>query len=270
MRTSLAFLATLLLTTATPGFALDFLPVACEGTYSGHLQGVCTDGAGAIFWSFTTKLVKTDPSGRIVKHVDVASHHGDLDFHDGKLFVAVNLGKFNDPKGNADSWVYVYDAGDLSLVAKHRTPEAFHGAGGIAFHDGRFLVVGGLPDAVNENYAYEYDADFTFVKKHVLGSGHTHLGIQTVAFADGSWRFGCYGRPKSDKAPATPPILLKADASLTKVERFEFDASFGILPLGDGKFLIARDGSIKGQGRTGRLAPTVADERFGMKLVENP
>lgn len=259
MKTSvLIFVAALLASSVAD--AQNFQAVTCEGTYPHHLQGVCTDDKDAIFWSFTTKLVKTDRSGKLVKQVDVANHHGDLCFHKGKVYVALNLGKFNDPKGNADSWVYVYDANDLSLLAKHKTPEVFHGAGGMAFHDGSFLVVGGLPHDVNENYVYEYDTDFKFVKKQILASGHTHLGIQTAAFADGYWWFGCYGRPKSDTAPSTPPILLKADASLKKVERFEFDCSLGIVPIGDGKFLVARGGSIREKGHTGRLVLAVPDK----------
>jgi hypothetical protein len=244
---------------ASAGRASDFQGVTCEGAYPHHLQGVCADDRGALYWSFTTRLVKTDRSGKVVAQVEAANHHGDLCFHGGKLYVAVNLGKFNDPMGNADSWVYVYDADHLSLSAKHRTAEVFHGAGGIAFHDGKFLVVGGLPDGVKENYAYEYDGDFRFVKKHVLASGHTHLGIQTACFADGHWWFGCYGAPQ---------ILLKADAALKRVERFEFDASLGIVPVGDGKFLVARGGSIPGKGLTGRLSPAQADGASGLKVVE--
>lgn len=266
MRTAALILATALLT-GPSAQAADFQPVTCEGAYPHHLQGVCTDEKESIFWCFTTKLVKTDRTGKVTKQVDVANHHGDLCFHAGKVYVAVNLGKFNDPKGNADSWVYVYDAGDLSCVEKHKTPEVFHGAGGIAVRDGKFLVVGGLPDGVTENYAYEYDGDFKFVKKHALASGHTHLGIQTAAFAGGQWWFGCYGRPKSDDAPSTPPILLRADASFEKVERFEFDCSLGIVPIGDGKFLVARGGTTKDKGHTGRLVLAVPDKQSGLKLV---
>ena len=133
--------------------AADFKGVACEGTYRHHLQGICTNEKEALYWSFTTTLVKTDPQGRVLKKVTVANHHGDLCHHGGKLYVAVNLGRFNDPKGNADSWVYVYDATNLSVVATHKTPEVFHGAGGIAYHDSKFIVVGGLPEGVKENYA---------------------------------------------------------------------------------------------------------------------
>ena len=261
MKTVLAVLASVILMPTPAIRAAEFGAVSCEGTYTHHLQGVCTDERDAIFWCFTTKLVKTDRTGKVVKLVDVANHHGDLCFHKGKVYVAVNLGKFNDPKGNADSWVYVYDAGDLSLLAKHKTPEVFHGAGGIAHHDGKFLVVGGLPDGVKENYAYAYDGDFKFVKKHVLDSGHTQLGIQTAAFADGHWWFGCYGKPA---------VLLKADAGLKKVERFEFDCSLGIVPVGGGKFLVARGTSTKDKGHTGKLVPAEADKELGLKVVAEP
>lgn len=260
MKTVLAVLASVILLTPATN-AAELGPVSCEGAYTHHLQGVCADGRDAIFWCFTTTLVKTDRTGKVVKQVEVANHHGDLCFHKGKVYVAVNLGKFNDPKGNADSWVYVYDARDLSLAAKHKTPEVFHGAGGIAFHDGKFLVVGGLPDGVKENYAYEYDGDFKFVKKHALASGHTHLGIQTAAFADGYWWFGCYG---------TPAVLLKVDAELKKDERFEFDCSLGIVPVGGGKFLVARGGSTKDKGHTGRLVVAEADMERGLKVVAEP
>jgi hypothetical protein len=236
----------------------EFGPVACGGAYAHHLQGVCTDGRAAIFWSFTTALVKTDRAGKVVKRVGVASHHGDLCFHDGTVYVAVNLGKFNDPKGHADSWVYAYDAGDLSLLARHKTPEVFHGAGGVAYRDGKFLVVGGLPAGAKANYAYEYDGRFQFVRRHALGGGYTLMGIQTAAFADGHWWFGCYGAPK---------VLLRADAALKTVGRFEFDGSLGIVPLTNGKFLVARGGVTKDKRHTGRLVLAESDEKRGLKVI---
>ena len=114
----------------SPLRAADEIPtfgnVTCDGNYQHHLQGVCTNERDSIYWSFTTELVKTDRSGRVQKKVDVTNHNGDLCFLDGKLYVAVNLGKFNDPKGNANSWVYVYNADTLDLIAKHETQEVFH------------------------------------------------------------------------------------------------------------------------------------------------
>src|SRR5690606_29746611 len=101
---------TILLLIASPSVAASYDvavegDVTCEGTYPHHLQGICADDE-AIYWSFTTTLVKTNLDGDLLKSVPVANHHGDLCHHDGKLYVAVNLGKFNDPQGNADSWVY--------------------------------------------------------------------------------------------------------------------------------------------------------------------
>lgn len=238
--------------------AQDFRDVTCEGTYRHHLQGICADSE-AIYWSFTTTLVKTDLDGKLLKKVPVANHHGDLCFDDDKLYVAVNLGRFNDPKGNADSWVYVYDAATLDEQARHPVQEVFHGAGGIGIRDGHFFVVGGLPDGVEENYVYEYDGKFQFLKKHVIKSGHTRLGIQTATFAKDRWWFGCYGNPQ---------ILLVTDADFRMQGRYEYDCSLGIEGLPDGRFLSARGRCEKDKGCTGSARIAVADEQAGLKIVE--
>lgn len=235
--------------------AAEFRNVTCEGSYPHHLQGICVDD-GAIYWSFTTTLVKTGLDGKLLRKVPVANHHGDLCCHDGRLYVAVNLGKFNDPQGHADSWICVYKADDLSLVAKHAVPEVFHGAGGIGFRNGHFFVVGGLPDGAPENYVYEYDEPLRFVKKHVIHSGHTHLGIQTAAFADGRWWFGCYGDPK---------ILLVADTDLNLLGRYRFDCSLGIVGLPNARFLVAGGRCEKDKGCTGYVKLATFDATAGLK-----
>lgn len=235
--------------------------ITCEGDYSGHLQGVCVDGAGSIFWSYTTDLVKTDREGKLLKHVPTVNHHGDACFHGGKVYIAVNLGRFNDPEGNADSWVYVYDPESLELLEKHPVPEVFHGAGGIAVRDGNFYVVGGLPKGVEENYVYEYDGSFNFVKKHVVESGWTNVGIQTAAYHDGAWWFGCYGDPN---------ILLKTDADFQMLGRYEFEAALGIVGVAKERFLVAR-GPKTAEGRyRGVLYQAVPDPDQGLALLPAP
>jgi alpha-L-fucosidase len=197
--------------------------IVCEGTYGGHLQGVATDGK-SIYWSHTVQLVKTDMEGILQNRVDVPNHHGDLTVVDGRVYVAVELGKFNQPAGQSDSWVYIYDAADFSLLARHPVPELVHGAGGIASHDGKFIVVGGLPADLQENYVFEYDREFRFQARHVLPSGQTELGIQTAGYVDGHWCFGCYGSPAN-------PGLLVADEAFKLVGQSDADYSYGIEQL---------------------------------------
>lgn len=231
--------------------------IVCEGDYAKHLQGVCTDEHDALFWCFTDALVKTDRRGRIQKRIAVASHHGDLCHRDGLLYVAVNLKKFNDPQGNADSWVYVYRADDLQEVARHPVPELVYGAGGMACRGTRFYVVGGLPPGINENYVYEYDANFAFQKRHVIASGYTLMGIQTAAYADGVWWFGCYGAPK---------MLLKTDDAFRLLGKYTFDCALGIVGQADGSFLVARPVPLAKKHCTAMLMLADADAKHGLKL----
>jgi hypothetical protein len=206
--------------------------IICEGDYDGHLQGIAVDGQESIYWSFTVALVKTDFEGKQIAYTPVPSHHGDLCYSDGMLYVAVNLGAFNEPAGKADSWLYAYDAEDLSLVWKRSLPEVVHGAGGIDRHGDHFYVVGGLPPGIEENYIYAYTSDGVFVKRIAMASGHTEMGIQTAFFTNGFWWFGCYGEPRT---------LIKAGADLRFVGRRLFDASLGIAKTVGGDFLIGKD-----------------------------
>ena len=194
--------------------------IECEGTYGGHLQGVTSDGT-SIYWSHTVQLVRTDLKGKVLASIDVPSHHGDLTIHEERLYVAVELGQFNQAPGASDPWVYVYEAATLELLAKHRVPELVHGAGGIAHNGKAFVIVGGLPASHEQNYAFEYDFDFNFQKRHVLFSGQTHLGIQTAAYMDSHWWFGCYGSPEN-------PGLLRANEQFQLIGQTETDFSYGI------------------------------------------
>ncbi len=240
---------------ASPG------PIQCEGTFPRHLQGICTDGKRSIYWSWTDALVRTDLEGREARRTPVPNHHGDLCHHDGRVYVAVNLGKFNMPAGHAESWIYVYEAETLAELGRHRVPEVVHGAGGIAYHDGKFIVVGGLPEGTPENYLYEYDDRLVFQRRHTLRSGFTLMGIQTAARAVGSWWFGCYGQPR---------ILLRADDAFRMTGRWESDAAYGIVGLSDGRLLVGRDEAIKGIGHRGRAVPAFPDAARGLVVAGEP
>ncbi len=230
--------------------------VDCEGRYPGHLQGICLDDERNIYWCFTTSLVKTDSQGKLLQMISVVSHHGDLCYANGKIYVAVNLGRFNDPKGNADSWVYVYDTQNLEEITRHETPQVKFGAGGMATHQGRFLVVSGLPHEIEENYLYEFDDQFQFVKKHILASGHTHLGIQGATFSENTWWFACYGDQ-----------ILTATSDLKMRSRHAFECGYGIVGLDDGQYYIARGDQVQDKGHSGYLLLAEPDEKLGLKVL---
>jgi hypothetical protein len=233
--------------------------IVCEGAYPKHLQGVCSNDRDALYWSFTVDLVKTDLRGKVIRRIPVADHHGDLCYHDGKLYVAVNLGAFNQPAGQAQSWIYVYDAETLDELGRIEVPELVHGAGGIAYQDGSFLVVGGLPDGVEENYLYEYDESLAFRRRVVLPSGYTRLGIQTAAFAEGHWWFGCYG---------SPPELLKTDRDFRIVGRWDLDAALGIVGIGDGRVLVASGPRDEDVNHLGVVHVAEVDETNGFRRTD--
>jgi len=210
------------------------------GTYGGHLQGFTTDYKSALYWSHTTQLVKTDFSGKVLIVTDVPSHHGDPDYYGGRVYVAVNLGRFNEEPGLADSWVYIYDAKDLSFIKKYPVPEVVYGAGGIAIHDKKVMIVGGLPASGGyaKNPVYEYNLDFELQKVHWLESGYTYKGIQIATYCNGSWYFGCYGNSEKQ----VKPVILKAklvDGNLSLVKIFDLDYSHGMIGLGGNKWLVS-------------------------------
>lgn len=231
-------LGLILTATTLSGGPVTDLPteIICEGQYPQHLQGVAGNGVDTLYWSFTTVLVKTDFEGEVLARVEVPTHHGDLCLAGDRLYVAWS-DTFNAP--GADSKVYVYGADDLSLLAVVPVPEVTFGAGGLDHREGHFFIIGGLPKGYEENYVYEYDAKLRFVRRHVIRSGYTRLGIQTACFAHGSWWFGCYGGK-----------LLTTDESFKLLGKYDLDFGVGVVGLPDGKLLRGmtsrEDGRWKG------------------------
>ena len=212
--------------------------IVSDGIFPPHLQGVCTDGK-SIWWSHQTELVRTDLEGRILARAKgLESHHGDLCVKDGVVYVAVNLGKFN-TEDKADSWVYAYKGDDLAFVRRWKVPELVHGAGGMTWKGDRFYVVGGLPPTHDENYVYEYTPDFKFVKRHVLDSGWTCLGIQTADFSGGRFHFGCYGGTRKTDGRSVPAFTLVSPTDLSSVEKARADTGIGMAEIG-GRMWAAR------------------------------
>lgn len=229
--------------------------IVCEGQYRHHLQGITGNQKDTLYWSYTTTLVKTDLEGRVLAEVDGPYHLGDLCLAGDRVYVAWS-NKFNEP--GADSKVYIYDAEDLALLEIKDVPEVTFGAGGMEHRDGHFYIIGGLPKGYEENYVYEYDADFNYIKTHVIPSGYTNLGIQTATFHDGYWWFGCY-RVEGKKG------LLKTDTEFNLVGVYDVSPAIGLIGWGEGWFYMARHFGERWQARAVLM---VADDELGLVPAE--
>lgn len=248
--------------------------VESQGAYPMHLQGVTTNQADAIYWSYTNRLIKTDASGKLLKSLNVIDHHGDLTFANGKIYVAVNdrvtqpPGEFNaaNPNNPGRQWIFEYDAETLEKTAQHHVPQVTYGAGGIAYHDGRFLVVSGLATGETTNYAYEYDGSFTHLRTIELDTGYTDRGIQTAEFAAGHWWFGTY---HAIGAGNDSRQLFKYNESLDSFNQYSFDASLGLAAMPHGRLLVGTNQRI-GSQHFGRVELAVPDAELGLKLIAIP
>lgn len=225
--------------------------VVCAGQYPQHLQGLAGNGKDTLYWSFTTRLVKTDLTGQVLAEIEVPTHHGDLCLAGDKLYVSWS-NQFNKP--GADSRVYIYEAADLTLLEIVSVPEVTFGCGGLDCCDGHFFLIGGLPPGYEENYVYEHDAGFRYLRTHVLPSGYTNLGIQTACCHDDCWWFGCY-TVEGKKG------LLKADRDLKLVGIYDVSPAIGLIGWGPGRFLMAEHFGERWQARAVPMRP---DEDLGL------
>jgi hypothetical protein len=250
--------------------------IQCEGSYAQHLQGITTNNTDALFWSFTDKLIKTDHAGHILVSKNVNTHHGDMCFVNGKIYVAVNDGGvFNQPSNSANNalqWVYEYDATTLEYNTRYAVPQAIHGAGGIAFHNNKFVVVGGLPTGSSNNLIFEYDSSFQFLQSRTLNTGYTDRGIQTAAFANGNWWFGTYDGGSSS-GPSRAYKFNEALTSFAGPYSFSTNSvlnpSTGIESLWDGNMLVADSTSSNGL-YTGRVYVAAINNFSGLQVIPIP
>ena len=91
-----------------------------------------------------------------------------------------------------------------------------------------------------------------------LGRHQTGVGIQTAAYHDGAWWFGCYG---------SPPILLKTDTKFRLLGRYEFDCSIGIVGVARDRLLVAK-GPRTSKGRClGSLHLAQPDAKTGLMVL---
>lgn len=98
--------------------------------------------------------------------MDVASHHGDICLHDGKIYCAAAVHE----NGNRDSWVYVYRAEGLQFLERIPLEGITAGVDGIEWKDGRFYLGDdkGCIAYVKENKINVYDEDFKSIGTKIV------------------------------------------------------------------------------------------------------
>ena len=205
--------------------------IELERRGSGHIQGIATDGRH-IYWAITRTLFKSDWNGKVLAECKGRIHFGGPCWAFSKLYVPVCGSGFNKNLTLAKSknFVHVYDE-NLKLEKVYELPEQIFGIGGMAFHDGRFFVVGGRPKGMPGNTVYEYDAEFHLLKKHELDF-NSSKGIQTITRAWGRWYLGCYGLSGN--------ASIELDDDFRLLRRVRPRTAFGALPLNEpDTFLVA-------------------------------
>ena len=192
------------------------------GVFKGHIQGIDIDN-GKIYWSQTFNLFRSDAKGNIEHMVDVEYHHGDVCIANGKLYCAVNKGKFNqNPTENkAKNFVYVYDLNlrCIQIIPINNMPE---GLGAIEYHNGKFYLGGGCYKEEKTFKIFQFSEDFKFEKSYEIPVGNSWLGVQTIARAHGKFWLGCY-TVKGDKYK-----LWEADDNFNIIKKHKFNGALGI------------------------------------------
>ncbi|MDY0165071.1 MAG: hypothetical protein RBS80_00920 [Thermoguttaceae bacterium] len=207
--------------------------IRCDGEFRYHLQGFTADDE-AIYWSFTTVLVKTDKAGGTIRQRDVPSHHGDCCIHDGILYVAVDR-KFAGAK-DEKYFIYLYNCEDLSFIQRIAILEDGGGVDGIEFVEGFFYVAEGKPrDSEQEfNLIHKFTPDFREKITTYKVPGKTSYGVQAMTYAGGYFWLGTYGLG-----------TIQTDGQFHVIAENLIGAAVGIYPLppsdkGEVRLMIAK------------------------------
>ena len=231
MKKSVIFVLFTILGTLTCLSATD--KIVCPGKHKRHLQGIASCD-NKIYWSYTTKIICTDMSGKFINMVDAPSHQGDLCIADDKVYVAVNLGKFN-KLNKADNYVYVFDK-NLNFIEKIKINEMLCGLGGMEYYNGSFYLVGGGDPSEPTFRIGKYSKDFKLEKMYYIPNGNSRLGVQTICYAYGKFWLGLYLQPNCKDG------LWEMDTDFNIVKKHNLGGSVGIVATNknDREFIIAR------------------------------
>ena len=239
--------------------------IRCEGSWSGHLQGVAFDGKDKLYWVFNNHLVQTDPKGKLLNATMLkrepggVNHGGSPCYADGSIYVPYCGSGFNAELNGKPSYnfIQVYSEKDLSLVKSYSIPEVVYGAGAIAFADGNFFVAGGRVANKPGNTVYEYSPEFKLLKKHEL-EFNSHLGIQSMTFDGKNFWFGCYS------VRAGSAYRTGRDFKVNGY--YNFSGAYGMIPLNDRKIVLASPDTDRKSSGKAQLADSDKMKKTVLRL----
>lgn len=188
--------------------------ITCEGKHplEGHLQGLVSDRKH-IYWAFTTELVKTDLDGNLLMNRIVNTHHGDLTYHDKKLYVSF----VRTINSKAVSRVKVYSAEDLSFIKEYDIEVFEDYIGTLDYYDNHFYIGEDFWQGLKNPKIHKYDLNFNYIESYTIDILLTK-GFENVArFADCWWA--------SSYDSGTP--MLKLDDNFEIVEPFSSGFPYG-------------------------------------------
>lgn len=163
----------------------DVDKVELEGEYPGHLQDVCRDDAGFLYWSHTHYILKTDMRGKVLVKAAVEGHNAGCEVKDGVLYVAVcplqnKTGGQTTPECRLQ--INEYDAETLALRSKHVLPVNDRAGSLAILEDGSFVVGCLRPKDILPSQArfHHVGRDFSLKSTHLLDNVNVRLGIEVI------------------------------------------------------------------------------------------
>ena len=178
----------------------DVDKVELEGEYSGHLQDVCRDKAGYIYWAHTSCILKTDMRGKVLVKAAVEGHNAGCEVKDGILYVAVcpmqnKTGGQTTPECRLQ--INEYDTETLALRAKHVLPVNDRAGSLALLEDGSFVVGCLRPKDILPSQArfHHVGRDFSLKSTHLLENVKVRLGIEVIKRTGDTLFMMLYGSP---------------------------------------------------------------------------
>ena len=178
----------------------DVDKVELEGEYSGHLQDVCRDKAGYIYWAHTSCILKTDMRGKVLVKAAVEGHNAGCEVKDGILYVAVcpmqnKTGGQTTPECRLQ--INEYDTETLALRAKHVLPVNDRAGSLAILEDGSFVVGCLRPKDILSSQArfHHVGRDFSLKSTHLLENVNVRLGIEVIKRTGDTLFMMLYGGP---------------------------------------------------------------------------